>query len=146
MAQHGQRRGVECHGDPELRARVRTAANQMVGELLAESRGVECLQPLGPESDAEFASQLIDHELGLIADARAPLNVALRIAFLQAAREALQALVAIRALPETPSQRAGRSAVAVPSGGAFRVVARTGGRRFFRQHRSARFCGRRRFR
>jgi hypothetical protein len=111
VANHGQRRGVECLGDPELRARVRTAANQMVGELLAESRGAECLKPLGPESDAEFAAQLIDDELTLIADGAAPLRVALRIAFLQAAREALQALAAIRALPETASQGAGRSEV-----------------------------------
>jgi hypothetical protein len=80
-------------------------ACQLVAELLEEEDVVVTLGAVIPKSDETFAAELVDHELGLIADGRDPLRVALSIQVIGTARSALILQDAIRRLPEATSQR-----------------------------------------
>src|SRR5258708_5374653 len=86
--------------DPQMQVWLQSAANRMVGELFALAQMDGGPDTEGLDGDSEFSDQLILHELALIADDEYPLRVALRIAVLQTAKEALCSCAAIRALPE----------------------------------------------
>jgi hypothetical protein len=101
VGSHERTREFEMLADPRMQVWLQTAANRMVGELfaVAEVNG-------GPDTDhmdgePEFADQLIRHELALIADDEYPLRIALRVAVLRTAREALRTCASIRSMPET---------------------------------------------
>lgn len=85
---------------PELSARIETAANQMVAELLDEKQTAAAPE-FAPESDAQFTAHMIDRELALVADGRSAVHVALSLAVMAAVRRTLIQRAAIRALPET---------------------------------------------
>ena len=99
MASSERLREITLLGDPAMQAWVERAANRVVGDLLSEGR-FDDGPAAEPEDDFAFADRLIRCELALIADGAYPLRVALRIAVLRAAREALLAHASIRALPE----------------------------------------------
>jgi hypothetical protein len=99
MASNERMRELALLADPETQAWVERAANRLVGVLLSEGRFVDS-PATASEDDSAFADRLIRCELGLIADGAHPFRVALRVAVLRAARDALVAHHAIRALPE----------------------------------------------
>jgi hypothetical protein len=109
VADDQRRRDIEALDEADSRACVERAANRMVGELFSEGQVGACLHELVRWSDAEFVDQLVDRELALIADGVDPLGVALGVAVLRVAREALRASVAIHALPKTPMCHAVRN-------------------------------------
>lgn len=104
MASHERTRELEMLADPQMQVWLQASANRMVGELfaIAESNGGPDTD--GLNADSEFTDQLIRHELALIADDEYPLRVAMRIAVLRTAREALRSCAAVRALPETKAR------------------------------------------
>jgi hypothetical protein len=100
VASHERTRELEMLADPHMQVWLQSAANRMVGELFATAQVDGGPDTDGLDSDYEFSDQLIRHELALIADDEYPLRVALRIAALRTARDALRSCAAIRALPE----------------------------------------------
>lgn len=84
-------------------AAVQRHANRMVADLLGEGTLRRRLETLWPNSDSEFTQELIDRELGWIANGVDPLRIRLRLAVLRTARDVLAAYAQIHRLPETPS-------------------------------------------
>jgi hypothetical protein len=106
VGRHERTREFEMLADPRMQVWLQTAANRMVGELLAMAGVNGGPDTEGLSGESEFAEQLVLHELALIADDEYPLRVALRIAVLRTARDALRACAAIRALPEKDARLA----------------------------------------
>lgn len=98
-------RGAASDGDGcdrVMAALVQQHANRVVADLLGEGELRHRLESLCPTSDSEFTQDLVDRELGLIADGVDPVRIRLRLAVLRTARDVLATCVAIHRLPETP--------------------------------------------
>ena len=95
--------------DPVPTAWVQERANRVVGDLLGDAAVRRRLEAVWPTSDDEFAAELVDRELGLIADGDDPVRIYLSLAVLRTAREMVAVCAQIRKLPETQPTRSART-------------------------------------
>ena len=99
MEDHILRR-VSDFTDAERATWVQAAACRMVAALFDAANVAACRVPVGPLSDLEFADALACRELELIAAGDDPVRIALQMAVMRTARDALRVCAAIDALPE----------------------------------------------
>jgi hypothetical protein len=93
---HGRRLDYRV-GDPDVQAWLRTRACKLVAQLYQDgpTPGAELSR-----SDDEFADEMLDYELGMIADGEHPLRIAFRIEMIRTSRDALRLHGQIQQLPE----------------------------------------------
>jgi hypothetical protein len=99
-------RRVSDFTDAERATWVQAAACRMVAALFDAGNFAARRTPVGPLNDLEFADALASRELELMAAGDDPVRIALQMAVMSTARDALRACAAIEALPEAPSRSA----------------------------------------
>jgi hypothetical protein len=94
-----QGRHLDCRvGDPDVQAWLRTRACMLAAQLYQDEPSPPAAEL--PRSDDEFAAEMVDYELSMIADGEHPLRIAFRIEMIRTSREALHLRGQIRRLPE----------------------------------------------
>ena len=87
-------------GERERFAHLDAKADRTVPGLFDDATLARWLDEITPPDDEQFAAELVDRELELIASGGHPDQIYLRIAVLQTTRDTLQLLRTIRSLPE----------------------------------------------
>jgi hypothetical protein len=100
VANHTHRRLDARVGEPAFQAWLAGKACETVAEMLQDSGTILEFDLISARSGDDFATTLMDHELGLIADGERPFRISFRIELIRAAREALMVRAEIRDLPE----------------------------------------------
>ena len=90
-------------GRCERFAHLDVEADRMVAGLFDDATLAHWLDEITPPDDEQFAAELVDRELEMIASGGHPDQIYLRIAVLQTTRDTLRLLRMIRSLPECSS-------------------------------------------
>ena len=100
MADHEGRRLDHRVGDPDVQEWLQARACILVAQLYPDlNRQPQPADEL-TRSDDEFAAEMLDYELSMIADGEHPLRIAFRVEMIRTSRDSLLLCGQIQQLPE----------------------------------------------